>query len=41
MSYLLTKKSKVMENALDDWAKALAGRSKKCGLVEYKMVSKS
>ncbi len=28
------EKSKVMENALDDWEKALAGRSKKCVLGE-------
>jgi hypothetical protein len=26
--------STVMENALDDWEKALAGRSKKCSLIE-------
>ncbi|HNX56986.1 MAG TPA: cytochrome b N-terminal domain-containing protein [Prolixibacteraceae bacterium] len=28
------EKSKVMENALDNWEKALTGRSKKCGLTE-------
>lgn len=27
------EKSKAMENALDDWAKTLAGRGKKCGLL--------